>query len=298
MTSSRSFIIKRRQLLILSKSLPLFLAFLALISAAGAQEGASADPSAVLEAEKTFARASSERGIRESFLQFFADDSIIFAPAPTNGKAFYSKYDDKGAALSWEPLFATISKSGDLGVTTGPWQWKKSKTDKRASAFGEFVSVWKKQPDQSWKVIVDVGIDHARPAATHSETQLLSPVGTSGDESELTRKRTALLAALKSRGSASLLDLANEQVRILRDNSLPAVGKNAAKTLLESDPAKVTRKTFGGSVSLSGDLAYRYGSFTSDAEPPAAGYYLTIWQTDRAGQWNILLDLQKGAGAK
>ena len=290
---------RRRQLLILSKSLLLFLAILALASAARAQEAASTpDPGAVLEAEKTFARAGAEHGIRESFLQFFADDSIIFAPAPTNGKAFYSNYEDKGAALSWEPLFATISKSGDLGVTTGPWQWKKSKTDKRAAAFGEFVSVWKKQPDQSWKVIVDVGIDHARPAASPPEIQLLPPAGTTSDEAALTKKRTAMLAALKSRGSASLLDLANDQVRILRDNSLPAVGKNAARTLLESDPAKITRKTLGGAMNSSGDLAYRYGSFSSDAEPPGAGHYLTIWQTDRAGEWKVLLDLQKSGTAK
>ncbi|MDQ2824813.1 MAG: hypothetical protein M3R29_05145, partial [Verrucomicrobiota bacterium] len=129
----------------------------------------------VVEAEKAFAKTSVERGIRESFLQFFANDSIVFTPAPTNGKKFYANYDDKGRQLIWQPIFATISNAGDLGFTTGPWEMKKSATDENPVAFGDFVSIWKKQQDNSWKVVVDLGVDHPQPSEPPGEVQFLPP---------------------------------------------------------------------------------------------------------------------------
>ena len=137
----------------------------------------------VVEAEKTFAKTSVERGIRESFLQFFADDSVVFTPAPTNGKKFYANYDDKGRQLSWQPIFATISNAGDLGFTAGPWEMKKSATDEKPIAFGDFVSIWKKQRDNSWKVVVDLGVDHPEPSGPPGEVQLLPPSETRGSMS-------------------------------------------------------------------------------------------------------------------
>jgi hypothetical protein len=38
-----------------------------------------------------------DRGIRQSLLQFLADDSVVFAPDPKNGKKFYTEYKDHKA---------------------------------------------------------------------------------------------------------------------------------------------------------------------------------------------------------
>jgi len=46
---------------------------------------------AVVESERSFAAASLHQGIRESFLQFLADDAIILRPEPANGKALDGK---------------------------------------------------------------------------------------------------------------------------------------------------------------------------------------------------------------
>src|ERR1051325_11237301 len=123
-------------------------------------------PATVADAEKRFARAGWDHGIRESFLQFLADGSILFAPGPTDARGFYTNYKDRGWSLAWQPVFATISRSGELGVTTGPWELKNKKNDPVAIARGEFVSIWKQQPDHSWKVVFDCGIDHRAPTGT------------------------------------------------------------------------------------------------------------------------------------
>jgi ketosteroid isomerase-like protein len=259
---------------------------------------------AVVASERNFARNCFEHGIHESFLQFFADDSIIFAPAPTNGKAFYQKYEDKGLRLVWQPIFATVSNSGELGVTTGPWELRKSATDQTAIAFGQFVSIWKKQPGNSWKVMVDVGIDNPKPTGPPPEVQLSPPNEPSNTDISLRQRSLEqaeknLANGLIVDAGKAISDLASEEIRVFRNDSFPAVGNAAAKMMLNSDHRKSTRKISGGAMSASSDLAYRYGSYSDEhgnsSEP---GYFLTIWKVDRAGDWKILLDLQKKAESK
>jgi ketosteroid isomerase-like protein len=289
----------------LSKSLKIFLALLSIAPAIWAEENASMPAlRAVVESERNFTHAAIERGIRESFLQFFSDDSVIFAPEPKNGKKFYTSYEDKGRKLMWQPIFATISSSGELGVTTGPWELKKSAADETAIAFGQFVSIWRKQADNSWKVIVDVGIDNPPPTESPAEVQLLPPAAVRDFHADLARraleKAEKMFAdALKMDAGRAIADSASEDIRIFRENSFPAVGKTAAKLMLNSDHGEMSREILGRGLSASGDLAYRYGSYsTGHGIVTERGYYLSIWKLDAKGDWKLLIDLQKKADAK
>ena len=59
-----------------------------------------------------------------------------------------------GSPLSWEPLRAEIAASQDLGYTFGRYALRDGETVK---AYGVYVTVWKKQPDGSWKFVLDGG---------------------------------------------------------------------------------------------------------------------------------------------
>ena len=63
----------------------------------------------------------------------------------------------------WEPSFAELAGSGEMGWTTGPWEFHPT-PDKPAAAFGHFVTVWKRVADGSWRAAVDIGIVHDKPA--------------------------------------------------------------------------------------------------------------------------------------
>ncbi|MEY2440145.1 MAG: hypothetical protein QOI34_1530 [Verrucomicrobiota bacterium] len=269
----------------------LFLTGAALIVRA---DSLSSDLQALVESEKTFARTTSERGINDSFLQFLADDSVVFVPGPTNGKAAYAKYEEKGRKLAWQPIFATISAAADLGITTGPWQLSKSAAEPTPVAFGEFVSIWKKQADGGWKVVLDFGIDHPKPAKAVAEVQLSPPNATPSGASQLAQKEGIFERALRTNAGPAVLDAASHDVRVFREDSFPAVGADAAKALLDADHSKITRNSAGSGISASSDLAYRYGAYSSERGTVLeSGYYLTVWQIDRAGVWKIILDLQK-----
>ena len=66
--------------------------------------------------------------------------------------------------LTWSPSVSRMGPTGDVGVTIGQY----TATSRRSAAsvlHGSYITVWRKQADGSWKVVIDSG----RPA--HSEAK-------------------------------------------------------------------------------------------------------------------------------
>jgi ketosteroid isomerase-like protein len=285
--------------MVILSNLPRFLC--ALVATAATADCADRNSLAIqslVQTERNFAQAAADSGIRASFLHYFADVCVVFTSEPTDGKKLYRAYRDKGERLNWEPIFATISRDGDLGCTTGPWTFKKSASDEQPSDFGEFVSIWKVQPNKEWKVVLDLGIDHSGPARNNSALDLLrpelaSPPPRTDSRENLKAAQAALHHALQSGNSDAIMAAAHEKMRLLRSDSEPAIGKAAAKNFLESNLAKVTRRTIAGEMSRSGDFAYEYGSYSAASEPAELGHFLSVWALDRTGSWKLVLDVQR-----
>jgi ketosteroid isomerase-like protein len=123
----------------------------------------------MVEAEKKFYQTGQEQGTRAAFLAFLADDGIVFQPGPVNGKEVWTKRQESGLDLVWEPTFATVAGSGDFGYDTGRAKWRASKKEEKFSAHGHFVSIWKKQKDGAWKVALDCGIENPEPTGKVEE---------------------------------------------------------------------------------------------------------------------------------
>ena len=61
-------------------------------------------------------------------------------------------------SLQWEPKAGDISKAGDLGYTTGTYVSRgKDAQGNPVARTGRYVSIWKKQADKTWKVVLDTG---------------------------------------------------------------------------------------------------------------------------------------------
>lgn len=76
---------------------------------------------------------SEEKGTREAFTEFIADDGILFRPTAVFGKKWMQEHplpaSPTRSVLSWQPILADVSRAGDLGYTTGPWQFRKDIKD-------------------------------------------------------------------------------------------------------------------------------------------------------------------------
>ena len=71
--------------------------------------------------------------------------------------------DQKDNHLTWTPVYADMATSGDLGYTFGTYEFRsKDKDGKPTVTYGKYASVWKKQKDGTWKVVMDMG--NASPA--------------------------------------------------------------------------------------------------------------------------------------
>ena len=101
----------------------------------------------VVETEKAFARSAEERGIKPAFLEFLADDGVMFNPQQINGKEMWRARPESPALLSWYPVFADVSSNGVLGYTTGEGEYRpQGKTDTTVY-YSTYATVWRKQPD-------------------------------------------------------------------------------------------------------------------------------------------------------
>jgi ketosteroid isomerase-like protein len=127
---------------------------------------ASAEMLKQLEGE--FMKAAAERG-SQGYMSYYADDAVEVpnGAALIHGKVEIAKgmgfLDDKKNQLLWTPLGADISSSGDLGYTYGTFEFHSKDNDGKAVVdYGKYTSIWKKQTDGSWKVVLDMG--NASPA--------------------------------------------------------------------------------------------------------------------------------------
>jgi ketosteroid isomerase-like protein len=134
---------------------------------ASASPKATADTLKQLEAE--FMKAAAEKG-SQGYMSYYADDSVELpnGGAIIPGKANIAKgmgfLDDKNNRLSWTPVGADISASGDLGYTYGSYEFhSKDKDGKPTVEYGKYTSVWKLQQDGTWKVVLDMGNATAQP---------------------------------------------------------------------------------------------------------------------------------------
>jgi ketosteroid isomerase-like protein len=60
--------------------------------------------------------------------------------------------------LTWTPVKAEMAASGDLGYTFGNYVLKaKDKDGHPVVHYGKYATVWKKQKDGRWKVVMDMG---------------------------------------------------------------------------------------------------------------------------------------------
>ncbi|MGB7730403.1 MAG: DUF4440 domain-containing protein [Candidatus Acidiferrum sp.] len=95
----------------------------------------------------------------------FCDDegSLLWPNAPkATGKKAIAKATASAFAipdfkLEWQPDQVSVARSGELGYTSGTYTWTfKDASGKPASDKGKYLTVWKKQPDGSWKVLLDM----------------------------------------------------------------------------------------------------------------------------------------------
>jgi ketosteroid isomerase-like protein len=288
----------KRTLLLLSIAVSL-LANIADTAAADLQ----ADLDSLVAAERAFSKTSQEQGTKAAFLANLADDSILFRPGPILGRPWTEARPAPPGLLTWFPVKADISRSGELGYTTGPWEARPKGKDDTNVLHGNYVTIWKKRDDGSWKLVTDIGNVNPKPTATAPEALRLDPaeVQARGGAASTEAAEASLLAADRAFGDeakakglpAGYAGLLTDDARILRNGAFPMVGKDAIRGYLTDRKGAMSWEPSKAGASRAGDFGYTYGTYEETAEGNLRekGHYLRIWKKQGGDAWKLVLDI-------
>jgi ketosteroid isomerase-like protein len=122
---------------------------------------------AIRDADVAFAAATAARGV-DGWVSFFADSGVMMTPGrnvvgpPAIRELMAPELGDTTRTLTWSPTVVEASSDGGLGYTIGRWERTAKRADSTVTRRGSYVTIWKKQGDGTWKVVLDVG--NADPA--------------------------------------------------------------------------------------------------------------------------------------
>jgi hypothetical protein len=233
-------------------------------------------------AERAFATQSVREDARTAFLANFAPGGVLVRNAWVEAIPALTADAPWPVVLDWHPAYVEAARSGELGLSTGPW---KATRQDGSQASGDFVSVWRRDAGR-WQVVADIGVAHAPSMAW--DAPLDTRVGRTAqcpafDDAERAFAHEASIGGLR----AALRRQGAEDLRFYREGELPVRGSGEAIGM-SLDEAAVSYAVDASAVARSGELAYARGSYAAGAR--ARGVWLRVWRCE-LGSWRVLLDI-------
>lgn len=258
---------------------------------------------AMVAAERAFARLSVEEGIATAFSSFAEEGAVVFDPAPVDLATWIEKLPEPDSSLDWYPRSAGVAASGDLGWTSGPWTMVPAPG--LEEIHGTYLTLWHRQPDNTWKWVIDIGVSHPLQEGDRDGTVVDVPTfGAAEASDQVQASRTRLFMADRLLGVTSekhgrvraYEDYGDPDLRLLRQGKAPIVGLDASLDLLGASQSVENWRTKGGGISRGADLGYTYGYLQTVENDgmtrTGSGYYLRVWRRSEDGDWKILLDVE------
>jgi hypothetical protein len=276
----------------------LYLFAFVFILKSGCGQNFSSELQSMVNAENAFAKYSKEKNTRDAFLLYLTDSTVLFDKnGPVKGKKSWKERNPDSSLLFWRPVFVGIAKSGELGFSTGPWEWSPTK-EAKPEAHGYFASIWKKSND-GWRLALDIGILMPGPESNSAPLRASNPLGTLREQISKTAVRQAFLNVdrnynnkLNEDGVAFLKQNFSNDGLILRNGSFPTYFPFNS---IAGTEHKFKFSPSGGDVATSNDLGYSFGrvqfEYTESGSVKSTdANFLRVWKVVE-GNWKIILDV-------
>jgi ketosteroid isomerase-like protein len=249
------------------------------------------------EKEREFSHSAETRGFIGAFIAYFDDSCIAFYPEPKFAKHVLTGEPESQASLVWRPTFVEVSFSGDFGFTTGPSEYRAGGVSDSSVYYGHFVSVWKKNRDGEWKVILDVGSGYSKDEKKVEQfaikqlpsLDLKKFISAESERLGMIAADSALSDLAEAKGNdAALQRFASEDVRVYRKGLFPVKGKENGLDLVKNERA-LRHILYAGKISSAGDLGFTYGIAVGAASDTSS--YIRIWRKEN--EWKVAVDVMK-----
>jgi ketosteroid isomerase-like protein len=252
----------------------------------------------VRAADAAFAARAIEVGHHAAFIEYLAEDAVLFRPDAVPGQEWLATHEPAGGRLEWSPAAAAMGCAALLALTTGPWRYSNAEGGEPVA--GHYLSVWRRDAQSRWRVVLDHGIDHAVAVPAESLQVAFARLWQDDDSRNCAGQDD-------SRGLAAAEERFNEQ--LARRGLLPALQRTAAEgalvyrddmppTPLAGLPPDVDAalgpgtlaRTVGTVFEPGTDLAVTHGTLQS---PDGSGRALFVRVWSREGRrWKVAIDLR------
>jgi ketosteroid isomerase-like protein len=273
------------------RRLPLLFAF---VLAACGTPSTVMEPDSLAAAETAFAAHSVREDMRAAFLAAFADDGVFVRDgAWIVSNDFLRTRPAPAIVLDWRPQYVEVAGSGELGLSTGPWKITTKAEPGSPPTYGQYVSVWRRQPGGPWKVAVDLGISN--PAdSLWSEPLFARPVpaaAVSGAENLLQAEARFARTVATHGAPAGYEAFGATQLRYYRSGHAPVASRKAALASPAMGQEKFVYTVERSETARSGEFGYARGRYADGAAPQKSlGAFLRVWRLEAEG-WRIVIDV-------
>lgn len=306
----------------------LFVLFILFINVQGADQipNPEKEKQILLEKDREISGIAAGNGVLRAFYPYLTEKSFLLPKKghPVFGKETCAKLadqmemDGRVNPFKWEPLFADISTTGDLGYTYGRYEIPAAPTNSTSTAtgdnkkeinYGYYGTIWIKDAEGKWKVAFSQGLVLLKGLNQKPLQKLIDPE----KADPITRE------VLTTERAFSDYSVANSYLpafyRFIDDNGIalgsqgtPKKKADYAKLIADAEKKKKT-DTSGASgklewealfshVAASGDLAYNFGTYLYTETDPKGnqqtgrGYFLTVWKKQSTGnkEWKFVMD--------
>jgi ketosteroid isomerase-like protein len=276
--------------------LPAFLLLLVIYSSVFGQEKNNLLAS-LIATEYAFAASAGDLGTNDAFLAYIADDGILFKPDPVNGKEFLLNSEPAPGKLNWYPVYAAVSNKGDLGFTTGPWEYSINEKESTNNLYGNYCTVWERKTDGDWLFVIDFGNQNEKPNSLPPRLKSFRNYSARPIKNELNKKDdpAELFELDKQLKSDSYVNYLSPDSRFLRDGFFPFIGAEDISAHISGNETYCCFKPDGGKISLSKDFGFTYGKYENSVPKKNIKEqfnYLHIWKKE-GKQWILLADISK-----
>jgi len=262
----------------------------------------------LVDTEREFAARAQQVNARQAFVEYFAADAILFTPFAAPAFPGLRESEDWGVNIQWRPSAAGISGAGDLGYTTGPAEYRREPSAPPVR-HGHYTSVWQRQPDGRYRVLVDIGIHHPVPPeriddwslrAAPADAAPLTASERAAAEAEMRALDARVGSELAGSAAGVFAGVLAEDARIHFGGRMPALGRPASLMLIEAADQTVGWWPEGAAVAISGDFGFVYGRGRwrgAQSQETGELSYLNLWQK-RAGEWKLIVHVSNTAAPR
>ena len=281
----------------------------------------------LFDLEVEFSNAAKQIGFIAANTKYAAPDAIVFRPLEINAKEWSrlnsvkefarknnitdigewmkkNNVKDTTMVVQRTPSFVDVSIAGDLGYATGPFE----SYAVNPVGHGQFVTVWSKQQDGTFKFIMDFG-SNLLPYAFVKEPAF-QPLGSSVnltdriqtykivDDGKATDEILALEEQFTAVGQsdgdiAAYKQFGSRDMRLMYQSQFYVKGIDSVYSRVSRQNGKHTWHPKKALVAASGDLAHVYGTHTfRDGDVVKEGYYMRIWKKLPGKPWAIVVQVR------